>query len=93
MSQQSQAGIASGICPGTDVPAKSWPLGSSASGPGYELPPLESWTLFSDALKLPERSLSTQLLSTQLGAEFLVLFRVMLIYRACLGVIYISLIS
>lgn len=51
-------GIASGICPGTDVPAKSLPLGPSGSDPGYELPPLECWTLFSDALKL----------SRQLGA-------------------------
>lgn len=44
--------------------------------------PLESWTLFSDALKLPEWFLSTQLLSMQLGAEVLVQFRVMLIYRS-----------
>lgn len=45
------------------------------------------WTLFSHALKLPEWFLSTQLLCMQLGAEFLVEFRVMLIYRTCRGVV------
>lgn len=66
-------------------------LGLSGSDLGCELPPLESWTIFfffsSDALKVPEQFLSTQLLSTQLSAKFLVQFRVMLIYRACLGAI------
>lgn len=80
-------GITGGICPGSDVPAKSKPLGPSGSEPGYELPPLESWTLFSNALKLRECFFSTQLLTVQLGAKFLVQFRVMPIYRAYLGVI------
>lgn len=65
-----------------DVHAKSWSLGPSGSDAGYNLPPLESWTLFSDALKPPEWFLSTQLLSMQFGAEVLVQFRVMLIYRS-----------
>lgn len=43
--------------------------------------------LFSDALKLPEWFLSTQLLCMQLGAEFFVEFRVMLTYRICRGVV------
>lgn len=55
-----------------------WPSGSY---PGYGLPPLE--TLFSDAGKLSERFLSTQLLCKHLGTEFSVEFRVMLIYRTC----------
>lgn len=61
-----------------------WPSGSDA---GYGLPPLERWTLFSDARKLPEWFHGTQILCMQLGTEFWLKFRFMVIYRTCWGVV------